>query len=165
MAGRRRAQPVSSSPRRSPSCQACYCCAAPFRSPCWRCLSQFAGAFRCAGGRAASGGIRHLPAIGRSVGLGRRQHTQRAGKLCFQPCADADDGDAVTLHDTAIITPLPGHAGPLAGGQWQAAEGDAGLRAQLSELVDRFQQLTQVPAALLAAIWLPTLVGEGRLHS
>ena len=51
-------------------------------------------------------------------------------------------------------------AGPLAGGQWQAAEGDAGLRAQLSELVDRFQQLTQVPAALLPALWLYSVQGQ-----
>lgn len=42
---------------------------------------------------------------------------------------------------------LPTSAGPLAGGRWQAgAEGDQGLRAQLAELSDRFQQLTQVTA-------------------
>lgn len=41
--------------------------------------------------------------------------------------------------------PLP--AGPLAAGRWQVAEGEAGLRAQLGDLIDRFQQLTQVRQA------------------
>ena len=49
-------------------------------------------------------------------------------------------------------------AGPLAAGQWQAAEGDAGLRAQLGELIDRFQQLTQsardTASSLLASTML-----------
>ncbi|PRW58614.1 TBC1 domain family member 17-like [Chlorella sorokiniana] len=44
---------------------------------------------------------------------------------------------------TGASSTFPPFAGPLAAGRWQAAEGEAGLRAQLGELIDRFQQLTQ----------------------
>lgn len=57
-------------------------------------------------------------------------------------------------------------AGSLAASQWQqgAADGDMGLRAQLSELVDRFQQLTQNARDTASSIFSASmLLGTGGL--
>jgi hypothetical protein len=113
------------------------------------------------GGPPAGASVTFPPSAG--AGWYWRAHNWRS-KLRFQLCS-ACGGSCSTSTE---LTPPPcptGNllecAGHLAGGQWQAAEGDAGLRAQLSELVDRFQQLTQVPAGLLPALWLYCCIASG----
>ncbi|PSC76650.1 TBC1 domain family member 17-like [Micractinium conductrix] len=95
---------------------------------------------------------------------------QHGGVKAFLSCLrehaclvrSADDPSTYLINDTAdplqrslysleLLGPVgrPSLAGASlaglssAGGQWALADGDGGLRAQLSELVDRFQQLTQ----------------------